>query len=227
MKLARRRATATAVAISVTGIAWMPAAASAAAGSVPAGAPDTQVTATIPVGGTPVGMAMDSRSDTVYLTVVKANGEVLSVLSGRKRAVVRSVRVADLGQLAVDPRTDRIYCVNGLGRVEVISGRTDKVVATVRLAKNGAPGEIAVNPRTDRIYVDDDNINSLEVISGRTDKVTATVSVGLAPRGIAVDPVTAGHMLTAHRAVSAAGRGRRPRWTARTAARGWRRRRAG
>jgi YVTN family beta-propeller protein len=149
-----------------------------------------RVTATIPVGRFPVGVAVNPRTDTIY--VANANNGTVSVISGRRNTVVATIRVGRVpGAVAVNPRTDTIYVTNerGAGTVQVISGQTNTVVGTVRVGR--VPAGVAVNPRTDTIYVANVNSGTVSVISGRTNTVTATIHLaGRFPVGVAVNPRT-------------------------------------
>jgi YVTN family beta-propeller protein len=172
------------------------AAASAATGSAPAGAPDTQVTATIKVGNTPLSLAVDAQTNRVY--VLNNGAQTMSVINGKSNKVVATVPVADSGKIAVNPVTDRIYVLTGIGTVKVISGQTDKIVASVTGLNSVPKDGIAVNSATNTIYVTNQYVlkngvvedGTVSVISGRTNKAVATVPAGSVPEGIAADPRT-------------------------------------
>ena len=153
-----------------------------------------RVTATIPVGRFPVGVAVNPRTDTIY--VANANSGTVSVISGRTNTVVATIRVGRVpGGVAVNPRTNTIYVTNERrpGTVQVISGQTNTVVATIRVGR--VPAGVAVNPRTDTIYVANANSGTVSVISGRTNTVTATIHLGgRFPVGVAVEPADQHHL---------------------------------
>lgn len=144
------------------------------------GGPDTQVTASIKVAYLPEFVAVNNRTDTIYV-----NGKnLVTVISGKTNAVVKTIRVLNgTGYLAVDPQTDRVYAlrvsgVTGVSSVAIISGHTGKVVASIRLLGTQSWGRLAVNPVTNRIYVTQGTGSSrVAVINGQTDKVMTTIPV--------------------------------------------------
>src|SRR5229473_2517788 len=72
----------------------------------------TRVTATIPVGRFPDGVAANPRTDTIYVTNEKRRGTV-GVISGRTSTVVATIRVGRFpAGVAANPRTDTIYVTN-------------------------------------------------------------------------------------------------------------------
>src|SRR5215469_14958178 len=158
--------------------ATMAAAAPALARATPRDEPAVlRVTHTIPVPQFPYLVAVDPRTDTVYVIQIFANA--VTVISGRENKVTATIPVGShpLG-IAVNPQTDTVYVANTYDHtVSVISGRTNTVVATIPVT--WAPLAIAVNPRTDTIYAANDSQGpqpgDVAVISGRTNTVIATI----------------------------------------------------
>jgi YVTN family beta-propeller protein len=118
--------------------------------SVINGATDS-ITATIKAGRGPEGVAVDPRTDTIY--VANSSDRTVSVINGATNKVRATVRVGNEPDgVAVDPSTNTIYVTNaGSGTVSVINGATDKVIATVRVGYD--PLSVAVNPSTNTVYV--------------------------------------------------------------------------
>src|SRR5216683_689259 len=151
------------------------------------------VTATIRVGRFPVGVAVNPRTDTIY--VANANSGTVSVISGRTNTVTATIHLGGRFPVGVaaNARTNTIY-VTRAGKivarktVSVISGRTNMVVATVRVGYPAAFG-VAANPRTNTIYVANGGDETV-VISGRTNTVAARVRTGSCSVGVATDPRT-------------------------------------
>jgi YVTN family beta-propeller protein len=92
------------------------------------------VTATIRVGRVPAGVAVNPRTNTIYVT--NANSGTVSVISGRTNTVTATIRLGGKFPVGVaaNPRTDTIYVTRAgnivtRGRVSVISGRTNAVMA--------------------------------------------------------------------------------------------------
>lgn len=151
-----------------------------------------KVVATIGVGLWPGRVAVDPKTDMIY--VADSGAGTVSVISGRSRMVTATIRVGSRPYgIAVDPVTDMIYVANsGSGSVSVISGRTNAVTATIS-GLSGSPQDIAVDPVTDTIYqvtFNDDADTPVSVISGQTNTVTAAVGSIFQPVGVAVDPAT-------------------------------------
>ena len=100
--------------------------------------PSVKVTATVPVGARPLGVAVNPLANTIY--VANAHGHSVSVVNGQNNTVVATVPVRRLPQgVAVNQATGRIYVANtNSGTVSVINGQTSTVVATVP-ARRGPP----------------------------------------------------------------------------------------
>jgi YVTN family beta-propeller protein len=146
------------------------------------------VTGTIPVGSSPVGVAVDPATDTIYVT--NYDGGTLSVINGSLGIVTATVTVGQnpLG-VAFDPVDDSVYVANQWSdTVSVIDAAIDEVSATVPVGYG--PSGVAVDPATNTIYVANDETSSVSVIDGYTNQVTASIGVGQSPNGVAVDPDT-------------------------------------
>src|SRR3989441_3162526 len=87
------------------------------------------VTATIPVGNEPHGIAVDVSTNMVYVANFFSN--TLSVISGRNNTVVATIPVGSFPYgVDVNPTTNTIYVTNsGSGTVSVISGSNNAVTA--------------------------------------------------------------------------------------------------
>lgn len=152
------------------------------------------VSATIAVGGSPQGVAVNPATSTVYVANDEVSGTV-SVIDGQTSTVVATIPVGiHPEEVAVNPATNMIYVTNmGGGTVSVISGQANTVVATIPVgtSNNSEPRGVAVNPVTNTIYVANQDDGTVSVISGRTSTVVATIPVGTAePVGVAVNPAT-------------------------------------
>ncbi len=109
------------------------------------------VTATIPVGGVPFGVAVDPKTNTIYVT--NHFSDTVSVISGRTNTVTATIPVGgDPNGVAVDRKTNTIYVANLRdSTVSMISGRTNTVTATIPVGRE--PFGVAVNAKTNTIYV--------------------------------------------------------------------------
>lgn len=145
-----------------------------------------QVTATVPAGTMPAGVAVNSRSGKVYVT--NNGSSSVTVIKGSASAVVATVTVGPHPVFdAADPNNNRIYVGDDLG-VSVINGRTDTLDPTFSIG----PGNegIGVDPATHTLYVAKLNLGEVLAIDTRTGAVTANIEVGRFPVGVAVNPAT-------------------------------------
>jgi YVTN family beta-propeller protein len=136
-------------------------------GPGPTTGPTYRVTATVPVGKSAFGVAVDPGTHTVYVT----NGlDTVSVIDASTRTVTATVPVGNgTGPLsvAVDPGTHTVYVTNtnrgNSNRVLVIDGAMRTVTATVPVGKG--PAAVAVDPGTHTVYVanyEDDTVSVIE-----------------------------------------------------------------
>jgi len=135
----------------------------------------TQFVAVNPI----TGDAFFSNSSADNVTVVKANGDTLTIPVGD-----------DPRGLAVNPMTNKVFVCNFAGKsVSVIDGSGYSVERTI--AVDTLPTVIAVNPLTNFIYVNSfiAGATRIKVIDGK-DWDTTSVLVGNKPFSIAVNPVT-------------------------------------
>src|SRR5215475_5147498 len=130
-------------------ILYTPSAASAV--SRPVSPPQVRATTacrvadTIPVGRDPRGVAVNPRTNTVY--VANVQDATVSSVSGRTHKVTGTIDVSAFS-LALDPKTAMIYATNASeeGQVAVVNARLRKVVATVDVGP--IPLFAAADPRT-------------------------------------------------------------------------------
>jgi YVTN family beta-propeller protein len=135
----------------------------------------TQFTAVNPISGD----AFLSNSSSDNVTVIKANGDTLTIAVGD-----------DPRMIAINPLTNKAFVCNFAGKsVSVINGATYAVERTIPV--DTLPNVIAVNPLTNYIYVNSffASANRVKVIDGK-DWDTISVLVGSKPFSIAVNPAT-------------------------------------
>jgi len=168
-----------------------------------------KVTGNLPVGANPTGVAVDSSTQTAYVT--NGDGGTVSVI--KNGAATSTIRVGNNPTaIAVNPSTHTAYvssggstsvtqggCVNcysstvGAGTVSVIDTQTNAVTGTIGVGVN--PTGVAVDESARTLYVtngggDPRENSTVSVIDTGTNAVTATVTVGSTPAGIAVDTKT-------------------------------------
>jgi YVTN family beta-propeller protein len=156
---------------------------------------------TVPVGNTPVGVAVNTTTNRVY--VANLEGSSVSVIDGATNGVSATVSVGYKPRsVAANAGTNRIYVTHYFLRtVSVIDGASNAVIATV--AVTGNPTGVDVNPATKRVYVASIADNSqggtfagVSVIDGTTNTVVGAVPVGSqspsgsGPVSVGVNPVT-------------------------------------
>ncbi len=170
----------------VLGVVALVAGPLSASPALAAGVKRYRVTATVPAGTMPTGVAVNSRSGKVYVT--NNGSSSVTVIQGSTSSVVATVTVGPHPVLdAADPDNNRIYVGDDLG-VSVINGRTDTLDTTFSVGPGNSG--IGVDPATHTLYVAKTSRGQVLAINARTGSVSATISVGRFPGGVAVDPVT-------------------------------------
>jgi YVTN family beta-propeller protein len=147
---------------------------------------DHTVTATVPVGGGPFGVALTSNGEFVYVTNILSNN--VSVIRTLDNTVTATVGVG--GQphgAAVSPEGTYAYVTNHASdNVSVIRVTDNTVIATVPVG--AFPYGMAFTPDGGRLYVTNSHSASVSVIRTSDNTVTGTVPVGSTPRGAVVTP---------------------------------------
>ena len=144
------------------------------------------MTATILVGSTPYGVAVDPAARAAY--VVNDGDGTVSVIDEATRTVTATIPVGhEPIAVAVDPAARTAYVANaGDGTVSVIDEATRRVTATIPVGHY--PWGVAVDPATRTAYVANAGDGTVSVIDEATRTVTATIPVGHRPVAVAVDP---------------------------------------
>ncbi|KKG14163.1 hypothetical protein EO94_15715 [Methanosarcina sp. 2.H.T.1A.3] len=144
------------------------------------------VTATVPVGDYPMGVAVNPTGTKVY--VANYNDNSISVIDTSTNAVTATVSAGNNPRgVAVNPTGTNVYVTNYFSNsVSVIDTSTNTVTATVSVGSR--PMGVAVNPTGTKVYVANYNDNTVSVIDTSTNTVTDSVSVGSEPVGVAVTP---------------------------------------
>ncbi|MET0231319.1 MAG: hypothetical protein ABW186_10345 [Rhodanobacteraceae bacterium] len=147
------------------------------------------VATTLPVGPTPLGVAVNSAGTRAY--VANLAGQSVSVIDTVTNTVIDLIPVAGTPEgIAVSADGSRVYAVGGEpGLVFVIDTATDTVTATIPVGR--APRSVAVNLAGTRVYVgnsDDNTHGHVTVIDAATNAIITTIEVLGEPWGILVDP---------------------------------------
>jgi YVTN family beta-propeller protein len=143
------------------------------------------VTATIPVGKAPMGVAYDSAKGEIFVTNGQDN--TVSVISDSTNTVVATIPVGAYPYgVAYDSAKGEIFVVNLHGNsVSVISDSTNTVVATIPVGES--PYNIAYDSAKGELFVTNSYDSTVSVISDSTNTVVATIPVGTEPFSIAYD----------------------------------------
>lgn len=149
------------------------------------------VTATIPVGSDPIGVAVSPDDSTVYVT--NEGSDTVSVISTATNTVTATIPVGVVPDAAaVSPDGSLLYVGNNIGPrtggIDVISTATDTVTATIATANQ--PDSIAFTADGAEAYVANFVGSSVSVINTATSTVTATIASPTAetPDTVAVTP---------------------------------------
>lgn len=165
---------------------------------------------TVPVHTVPLALAVDERTEHVFVTSNKLYAGAASVntrgyvdmLDARTGTVLRTVAVGILPlAVAVDERRGRVFVANsGSNTVSVLDARTGRVVRTVHVGRN--PAALAVDSRAGRVvvvnsarpYLFPDRAGgthgSVSILDAGSGSVRATMPAGVAPDAVAVDEST-------------------------------------
>jgi YVTN family beta-propeller protein len=152
---------------------------------------------TITAGAFPVGIAVNSVTNTIYVACI--NSQNVLVIDGATDKVVATLTVGtNPVAIAVNSVTNKIYVADGSSEftsagqsmgyqnVTVVNGATNSILDQVAVA-GGDPVAVAINTKTDTVYVA--TTVGLAVINGANDTLTMTLGsdkIGSA----ALDPST-------------------------------------
>jgi YVTN family beta-propeller protein len=149
------------------------------------------VTATIPVGGEPIGVAASPNGRRAYIANVGATVSVINTATNKVVDTIDLTAFASLYGVAVSPDSRKVCVANpGSGSVLVIDAATDKVIARTLVAHE--PFGVAVAPDGKRVYVTEGvsptDAGVVSVIDATTYALITTIPVGIFPFGVAVTP---------------------------------------
>ncbi|MGO9195660.1 MAG: fibronectin type III domain-containing protein [Acidimicrobiales bacterium] len=160
----------------VLGLAGLP---GATAGAVTEG-PLT----TLPVGGTPVGVAVDTGNGTVF--VANANGMVVGVKEQTGLPVSSYSVASSASAIALDPGAGLVDVTDAAaGTLTVVDESNGAVVSTATVGSD--PVAVAVDTTTHLAYVANYGSGTVSEVNETTGVVTGTATVGTDPDAVAVD----------------------------------------
>jgi YVTN family beta-propeller protein len=144
------------------------------------------IAATIPLAGSPSGIALAPGGELLYAAQSSANS--VAVINTGSNTVVATIPVGTMPlALAITPNGQTAYVVNvGSSSVSAISTAMDAVVATVHIG--GYPTAIAVTPDGSRAFVVSPTSGTISVIGTASNTVIATWSATLGAHALALSP---------------------------------------
>jgi DNA-binding beta-propeller fold protein YncE len=144
------------------------------------------VVANIPVGPTPIAVAVNSSTNLVYVTI----GAIV-VVDGSSNTVTATIPVPFATVITVNPTTNLIYYESGGGVISVLDGSNNQVVATIDTGFGCCIQGFAVNSVTNRIYASEQpftGTKQLITINGANNEFTSLALTGALSAGMpAVD----------------------------------------
>ncbi len=148
----------------------------------------SRITATIPVGKHPEGVAVDPTTHTAY--TANFSDSTVSVIDTSSRTVTATIPVGRGPEgVAVDPTTHTACTANNRDdTVSVID--TAGRAATASITVDSQPWGVAIDPSTHTAYAANMWDYNVSVIDLTDNTVIATITVGKNPYGVAIDPST-------------------------------------
>jgi YVTN family beta-propeller protein len=145
----------------------------------------SNLSASIPVGTNPFGVAVDNLTNDVFVTNAGSNN--VSVISATNETPVGSVDVGTNPHgVAFDWVSNEIYVANtGSNNLTVISGTTLSVIATV--AVGTSPIGVAADPASGEVFVANFGSGNVTAISDATNSPMTQISTGNGSYGVAWD----------------------------------------
>ncbi len=147
-----------------------------------------ELSAVVPVGVDPFGVAVDNRTNDIFVTNTASDN--VTVVSGSTDSVIANISVGgEPYGVAYDWASNEIYVANGgTANVTVISGTTLRAVGSA--AVGSRPIGVVADPAAGKVFVADSWSAEVSVLSDATDTTLATVATGNGSYGVALDNTT-------------------------------------
>ena len=146
-----------------------------------------RVVASIPVPGSPAGVALSPDRNTAYVTRPDGPGLAVIDLAARKVASLVPLPGGPLG-IGVNPVSGAVYVADWYAkRVFVLVPKNGTLSLDGEIAVGASPSGIAVTPDGARLLVANREDDSVSIVDLGTRRETARVTVGHHPFGIALD----------------------------------------
>lgn len=140
------------------------------------------------IGFDPTGIAVNSKTNTIYLS--NFNDKSLIVVNGETNEIVVTIKVGERPHgVDVNEQTNTVYVANYLSdSVSVIDGSNNQIITTIPVGQN--PWGVGVNETTNRVYVANEFDFTVSVIDGVNNQVIDTITVSQLPTGVSVNQIT-------------------------------------
>lgn len=157
------------------------------------------VVATVPAGLGPTAVAVNPRTNKIYVADFFGNANGITVIDGKTNTSKTLTTYTGQTAVAVNPLTNMIYFVDAFNYLTVVDGTNDTVVTPLPgVLVGGDPVAVAVNPAKNLIYVANQTGSTVSVIDGTNNTVKETLNLtggpnllqGFGPSALFVDPVT-------------------------------------
>jgi len=145
------------------------------------------ITATIPVGTTPFGVAITPDGSHVYITNFTSNNiSVINTSTNMVDATIGGVGAQPYG-IVVTPDGATVFVANeSSNSISVINTTSNAVTGSFSVGSQ--PVSIVLSPDGSKGYVANFSSNNISVFNTATNAVIATIPVGNSPWGLAVSP---------------------------------------
>ncbi|GEM_PF-5330303 len=144
------------------------------------------ITGDIIVEANPIGVAINSNTNRIYVT--NNQSDTVSVIDSSTSKITATVQIGkEPYGIDLNSKTNKIYTVH-IDTLSVINGGSNTVEKTINIGGDGAG--VAVNPDTNLIYTASDPTNILSVIDGNTDTLINQIFIPDGAVQIAVNPNT-------------------------------------
>jgi len=144
------------------------------------------VTATIPVGQSPIGVAIGPDGNRVYITNQGSFSiSVINAITNKVIATVPTPPGSDPSGITASRDGKFVYVsYYNAQSIGVIDAKTNTVIKTIVVGAN--PWDVALSPDGGKLYVANLGDNTVSVINTASGTVTATIPVGTGPNGLSL-----------------------------------------
>jgi len=145
-----------------------------------------RVMATVKLNGNPIGIAVNSRTNLVYVPLYFCSSCGLVVINGSTNRVVTTIPLpgTQLDDVTVRPLGNLVYVTDESKGLFVVDGKTNSVLGNV--AGLSAPETVAVLPGTPLVVESDTGSNKAVFLNEDSISISREVAVGMSPSGTAV-----------------------------------------